>query len=139
MYALLRRQLEENIRRESISNASSRGPITPTRDNTPNESIPEEHPSNRSHFEQLLPTAVPEISTPESIHSVNQTSHPAGNPPQTTTSSIQRRMIVDREADILPVVCAVSLDFDKVVVYVSCALSSMSFYQKIVRHFETSL
>jgi hypothetical protein len=42
-------------------------------------------------------------------------------------------ILVDREADVLPMVCALVGRFDKVLCYMHCAMQSMPMYQKLVR------
>ncbi|KAF8596815.1 hypothetical protein BDV93DRAFT_570562 [Ceratobasidium sp. AG-I] len=128
VHALLKRQQEEKDRQESLSNVSSKGPTTPTQDNPPYK-----YTSNQSPPDRLSPAALPQSPTPETTHTVGQPFQTLDHEPQTTPSRFQRHIIVNCEADVLPVVCAVSRGFDKVVVYMHCALSSISLYQKIMK------
>ena len=68
-----------------------------------------------------------------------QPSRSLDNDLKTPPARFQRRIIVDSEMDVLPIVCAVSRGFDKVVIYMHCALPSVPLYQKIVRHKYASL
>ncbi|KAG8733578.1 hypothetical protein FRC10_012280 [Ceratobasidium sp. 414] len=108
--ALIRRQLEENMLRDNSVRSRLESPTTP------NHSLPDLPPTDEA--ESAAPRAS-EIPISELLKH---------EPP------FKRSLLVDSEADVLPVVCIFAQSFDKVLCYLDCPLPSIMLFQKIVSY-----
>ncbi|KAF8596814.1 hypothetical protein BDV93DRAFT_570559 [Ceratobasidium sp. AG-I] len=108
IHALLKRQEEEKRTHETITNTSSTSPnLAPpssSQDNLPPPTRPTTH------------------STLSTITGNYQTS-----------SRFCRSILPESEEDVLPVVCALSQSFNKVVCYMHCPPFSLTLYQKLIK------